>query len=82
MRTLRALVATGLGAIAAIVAVAIPVRAQPVLDVIDIEPILGRHDIGNALGLAFDAQLNVFYLAHGSDHAVRSSTPWMLRDIS
>ena len=67
MRTLRALLATGLGAIAVIVAVAIPVRAQPVLDVIDIEPILGRHDIGNALGLAFDAQLNVFYLAHGSD---------------
>ena len=67
MRTLTALVATGLGAIAAIVAVTIPVRAQPVLDVIDIEPILGRHDIGNALGLAFDAQLNVFYLAHGSD---------------
>jgi hypothetical protein len=67
MRILRGLVATGLGAIAAVVAVTIPLRAQPVLDVIDIEPILGRHDIGNALGLAFDPQLNVFYLAHGSD---------------
>ncbi len=66
MRTLRVLVAT-LGGLALLGDAAVRLRAQPILDVIDIEPILGRHDIGNAFGLSFDAQLNVFYLAHGSD---------------
>jgi Phage integrase, N-terminal SAM-like domain len=42
-------------------------RADPILEVIDIRPILARHEIGNALGLAFDPDSNVIYLAHGSD---------------
>ena len=68
MRNLQSLVGTGLGAIATFVALAIPLRAQPtILDVIELGPILARHDVGNALGLAFDPQLNVFYLTHGSD---------------
>ncbi|HKE44300.1 MAG TPA: hypothetical protein VKB41_07145 [Steroidobacteraceae bacterium] len=46
---------------------ALQVRADPVLAVIDIRPIIARHDIGNALGLAFNPDANVFYLAHGSD---------------
>ena len=41
-------------------------QADPIIDVIDIEPVLARHDIGNALGLAFDPRLQVFYLGHGS----------------
>jgi hypothetical protein len=68
MRNLRVFSGTGLGAIATFVALVIPLRAQPtILDVIELGPILARHDVGNALGLAFDPQLNVFYIAHGSD---------------
>lgn len=44
-----------------------PLRADPILDVIAIDTLLARHDIGNALGLAFNPQANVLYLAHGSD---------------
>jgi hypothetical protein len=40
---------------------------QTVLDVVDIRPLIARHDIGNALGLAYNQQLDVLYLAHGSD---------------
>jgi hypothetical protein len=42
-------------------------RADPILEVIDIRPILARHDIGNAPGLAFNPDSKVIYLAHGSD---------------
>lgn len=40
---------------------------EGVLDVIDIRPVIARHDIGNALGLAYDPGADVLYLAHGSD---------------
>jgi hypothetical protein len=45
----------------------VQLRAGPILQVINLGPILARHDIGNALGMSFDPQDNVLYLAHGSD---------------
>jgi len=39
--------------------------ASGVIQIIDIRPILARHDIGNLSGLAFNPDLNVIYLSHG-----------------
>jgi hypothetical protein len=41
--------------------------AEPILSVIDIRPIVDQHDIGNALGVAYNPAADVIYLAHGSD---------------
>ena len=60
MRTLRALAAT-LAGLTLLGAAALQLRAEPILGAIDIDPIVE----GNVQGLAFDPQLNVFYLADG-----------------
>ena len=44
-----------------------PPLPRGILSVIDIRPIIERHDIGNALGLAYNPNRNVIYLSHGSD---------------
>jgi hypothetical protein len=67
MTRFSVLVATGLGILAPVMTATTQLRAEPIVEVINIEPILARHDIGNALGLAFDPRFNVFYVAHGSD---------------
>lgn len=42
--------------------------ADPILDVIDIRPVLGMHpEAGNSLGLAYDPASDALYLSHGSD---------------
>jgi hypothetical protein len=67
MSNLRILAAARFIGLALLVGSAMQLRADPILEVIDIRPILARHDIGNALGLAFNPDSNVIYLAHGSD---------------
>lgn len=37
-----------------------------IIDVIDIRPIIARHAVSNSLGLAFNPDLNVLYVAHGA----------------
>jgi hypothetical protein len=67
MRPPKTVAAAWIGLLALCLCGTADVTADPILDVIDIRAILARHDIGNALGLAFNPELNVIYLAHGSD---------------
>ena len=69
MITLKMLAATCIGGVMLGAAPAVRRSAQlgddPILAVIDLAPVLDRHrDLGNALGLAFDPQREVFYLGH------------------
>ena len=63
----RALTAACIGLLASFIGGAADVAADPILEVIDIRAVLARRDIGNALGVAFNPDSNVIYLAHGSD---------------
>jgi len=50
-------------------------RAEAIPDVIDIRPIIDRHnDIGNALGLAYNPNSDELFLARGSHGGAHSST--------
>jgi hypothetical protein len=67
--------------LALLVGGAMQLRADPILEVIDIRPTLARHDIGNALGLAFNPDSNVLYLAHGSDPRGGFIYTWMFMAV-
>lgn len=45
-----------------------PQPGFPVMGKINLDPILARHDVGNALALAFNPEDQVFYVGHGSDY--------------
>ena len=49
------------------VASASAAAASGAIQIIDIRPVIGRHNAGNSLGLAYNPDLNVIYLSHGSD---------------
>jgi hypothetical protein len=66
MSNLRVLAAAYIGVLTLLISGAQQAEADPILGVIDIRPILGRHDVGNALGLAYNPDVDVIYLAHGS----------------
>jgi hypothetical protein len=51
-------------------AAAIQLRAEPIVGVINIDPV-----VGDVHGLAFDPQLNVFYLADGNFKWIRLADP-------
>jgi hypothetical protein len=77
MRPPKTVAAAWIGLLALCLCGTADVAADPILNVIDIRAILARHDIGNALGLAFNPELNVIYLRTGRIPAEASSTPWM-----
>ena len=67
MSTPRTVAAACVGVLALLVGAATELRADPILEIIDIRPVVNLRNIGNALGLAFNPDSNVLYLAHGSD---------------
>jgi hypothetical protein len=66
MSNLRLLAAAYIGALTLLISGAQQAEADPILGVIDIRPVIGRHDVGNVLGLAYNPDADVLYLAHGS----------------